>query len=62
MTSDRFNEILNGPLHHPHPMFAITRLALALRAVVDATGTAGEQALEEHVTERNLQDREATPW
>jgi hypothetical protein len=48
MTTERFNELLNGPLGHPIPMFAITRLALALRAVVDATGKAGDDALEEH--------------
>jgi hypothetical protein len=48
VTAERFNELLNGPLGHPLPIFAITRLALALRAVVDATGDAGERALEEY--------------
>lgn len=57
MTNERFNELLNGPLSHPMPMFSITRLALALRAVVDATGEAGERALEEHCREREVADR-----
>lgn len=56
MTNERFNELLNGPLGHPMPMFRITRLALALRAVLDATGEAGEQALEAHCRERNAKD------
>ena len=56
MTSDRFNELLNGPLSHPLPMFTVTRLAMALRAVVEATGEAGDKALEEHCRERQEQD------
>lgn len=52
MTGERFNELLNGPLHHPMPMFVITRLALALRSVVDATGSDGEQALENYCRHR----------
>lgn len=56
MTDDRFNELLNGPLSHPLPLFAITRLVLALRAVVTATGEAGEEALESHCRERAEQD------
>jgi len=48
MTDERFNELLQGPLHHPMVPFAITRLALALRAVVEATGEAGTKALEDH--------------
>ena len=56
MDNDRFNELLNGPLRHPMPMFAITRLAMALRAVVDATGAAGEQALEDYCAVRQGQD------
>jgi hypothetical protein len=58
MTTKRFNELLNGPLSHPMPMFAITRLAIALRAVVDATGKAGEKALEDHCAYREEHDRE----
>jgi hypothetical protein len=46
MTTERFNEIINGPLHHPMPMLAINRLVLALRIVVDQTGSAGDVALE----------------
>ena len=57
MTEERFNELLNGPLNHPLPMFVITRLALALRDVVEATGEAGEKALEEHCRQREESDR-----
>jgi hypothetical protein len=57
MTDERFNELLNGPLHHPMVPFAITRLALALFAVVSATGKAGEEALERHCREREASDR-----
>jgi len=42
----RFNELLNGPLHHPFPLFQITRLSMALRFVVDSTGELGAQKLE----------------
>jgi hypothetical protein len=52
MTNERFNELLQGPLHHPMVPLAITRLALALRAVVDATGEAGAKALEAHCAQR----------
>jgi len=57
MTDERFNQLLNGPLAHPLPMFWINRLALALRAVIDATGEAGSRALEEHCAERAEKDR-----
>lgn len=56
MTMERFNQLLNGPLHHPLPMFTITRLALALAAVVKATGSLGEDALEAHCRGRQQQD------
>jgi hypothetical protein len=52
----RFNELLRGPLSHPMPMFVITRLILALRDVVESTGKQGEEALERHCHERELQD------
>jgi len=57
MTNERFSELLNGPLSHPMPMFQISRLAIALRAVVEATGAAGERALEEHCAQRDAQDK-----
>jgi hypothetical protein len=57
MTDERFNELLNGPLAHPLVPFTITRLALALRSVVEATGEAGERALEDHCADREAQDR-----
>lgn len=56
MTDERFDELVNGPLSHPLLPFAITRLALALRHVVEATGRAGEQALEQHCAERQSAD------
>lgn len=59
MTDERFNELLNGPLHHPLVPFVISRLALALRSVVEATGAAGEKALESYCAARQAQD-EAT--
>ena len=60
MTDQRFNELLRGPLHHPMIPFAISRLALALRAVVDATGPAGEKALEDHCALREEAEEEPT--
>lgn len=57
MTEERFNTLLNGPLSHPLLPFTITRLALALRSVVEATGQAGEDALEAYCAGREDQDR-----
>lgn len=56
MTDERFNELVNGPLSHPLPMFSLTRLVIALRAVVEATGEAGVQALEAHCRQRQERD------
>jgi len=56
MTDERFNQLLQGPLHHPLPMFTLSRLALALRDVVEQTGEVGEKALEEHCRGRQEQD------
>jgi hypothetical protein len=56
MTNERFNELLNGTLSHPLPAFAITRLVLALKDVVDATGEAAEKALEDHCAARQAKD------
>lgn len=56
MTHERFNELLAGPLHHPMPMFIVSRLVLALKAVVDATGDAGEKALEEYCAAQERED------
>jgi hypothetical protein len=52
MSHERFNELLAGPLHHPLPHFIVSRLVLALKHVVDATGDAGEKALEEYCAAR----------
>jgi hypothetical protein len=56
MTTKRFNEMLAGPLSGGLPMFTVTRLALALRHVVDATGAAGEKALEDCCRARQERD------
>lgn len=58
MTDERFNELVSGPLHHPLIPFVVTRLTLALRAVVEACGPAGEAALETHCAGRQEQDRQ----
>jgi hypothetical protein len=52
LTHKRFMELLNGPLNHPIAPLMITRLTLALHAVVEATGKAGEDALEAHCRDR----------
>jgi hypothetical protein len=59
MTDERFNALLNGPLSHPLFPFQITRLALALKAVVDATGEAGDHALEAYCADLDAGDRQA---
>lgn len=56
MTPDEFNQLVNGPLSHPLPMFSITRLALALWAVVEATGPAGAEALRSYCKDRDERD------
>jgi hypothetical protein len=66
MDSDEFNELLAGPLDHPLIPMQIARLVLALKAVVDATGEAGERALLAHCVARQEQDeseaREEGMW
>jgi len=68
VTNQGFNELLNGPLAHPLPQFSITRLALALRDVVESTGEAGEKALEAHCAARADKDEDDSiayndePW
>jgi len=59
VTDERFTELLNGPLNHPFPMFIITRLAGALRHVIEVTGDAGDQALERYCAGRDATDRSA---
>lgn len=58
MTNERFNELLEGPLNHPLVPLLITRLVLALRSVVEATGQGGDNALEEHCRQRQAQDEQ----
>jgi glycine cleavage system aminomethyltransferase T len=57
MNTDRFNELLNGPLMHPLPIFHCSRLAMALAFVLQRTGEAGEKALEEFCSARDQLDR-----
>ena len=57
ITDDEFNELLNGPLMHPMPMFTIQRLALALRMVLEAGGEPAAQALRSYCADRERRDR-----
>jgi hypothetical protein len=56
MNSERFNELVNGLISHPLPMFMITRLTLALKAVVDECKEDGERALEAYCAARQEKD------
>ena len=56
MTDERFNQLLNGPLNHPIPMFTITRLVRALMFVVERVGEEGELALEEFCAQQQQDD------
>jgi hypothetical protein len=56
MTTARFNEILNGALSHPMISLHVSRLALALHFVVNATGDAGDAALEQIAREFHASD------
>lgn len=56
MSDDEFNRLLAGPLSHPLGMFVATRLAIALRVVVEATGEAGADVLREHCRELEHDD------
>lgn len=58
MTEEHFNKLLNeGALHHPLMPFQITRLALALKYVVDGCGKQGADMLEAWCDARDEQDR-----
>jgi len=57
MTDQRYNELLNGPLMHPMPMFTISRLARALGYVVGTCGKEGTDALEEFCKMQEMSDR-----
>lgn len=56
MKYERFNELINGPLNHPVLPCRINRLDMALFAVVQATGAAGEEALEAWCRDRVERD------
>lgn len=56
MTTKRFNELLNGPLHHPLPAFSFTRVALALAYVLDVCGESADKALEDYCKLRGKKD------
>ena len=51
MTDERFTQLLDGKLFHPEILPAVARLVKALRYVVQATGEAGDQALEDYCRE-----------
>ena len=57
MTSDRFKELVNGPLNHPFVMVRVSRLCMALAYVVHHAGPAAVEALEEHCRGMNALDR-----
>lgn len=57
MTQERFGELIQGPLHHPMFPLQITRLVLALWAVIAATGKPGSDAFERHCKERQALDK-----
>ena len=48
MNTPRFAELVKGPLCSTVAEIRNVRLLLALKAVVEATGAAGEKALEDH--------------
>lgn len=58
MSDEEFNALVNGPLSHPLPIFTLTRLALALRCVVESTGEAGANALREFCAQREARDHD----
>jgi hypothetical protein len=57
MDMNRFNELVNGPLGHPIPLFAITRLVGALWHLLNQTGERGEKALEAYCRLQEESDR-----
>lgn len=59
MSMEEFNRLLNGPLGHPLVMFRITRLTLALSAVVQATGKGGADALWVYCAARDQRDADS---
>jgi hypothetical protein len=56
ISDEEFNAMLRGPLHHPLPQFTLSRLMLALRHVVDVTGSKGIEALRMHCRHRQEKD------
>ena len=53
MSDEEFNQLINGPLNHPMLPLKLSRLLLALRCVVVATGPEGAEALRRHCEERD---------
>lgn len=56
MDTERFNQLINGPLCHPLLLMTNLRLTLALAVVVEECGAAGAAALERHCAERQRRD------
>jgi hypothetical protein len=58
MTDERFNHLMNeGALAHPFIPFRLTRLAMALKYVVDGCGKQGADMLEAWCESRDEQDQ-----
>ncbi|MDE3067778.1 MAG: hypothetical protein KGJ60_09530 [Verrucomicrobiota bacterium] len=56
MSDEKFNELLDGPLSHPLPIFRLMRLSMTLKIVVDAGGLAAEKALLKHCADLDKSD------
>ena len=61
LTDEQFNKLLTMLLgrywdseSHPNPNFLIRTLVVAMKALVDATGQAGEKALEKYCNDHRL--------
>lgn len=56
MTDEQFNNLVNSLIEGLPLPLVVTRLSLALRAVIEATGPLGDLALVNHCQERTLLD------
>jgi len=59
MSAVRFNELVTGPIYHPKAEMLVTRMTLALWAVIQQTKAAGARAFENHCRERESLDKQA---
>ena len=56
MTDTEFNRLLDGPLQHPLIALRISRLAMALRSVVEQCGEHGSSALRAYCAARQARE------